>query len=211
MMARGLLNPRPLRPAPLRFPPVTGMPLMKVLDRPHLLLIGLVGVLFAACGGASSGGGPSQFRIEEVSNGFGRLLPHQIAQRDSEGQPTTRVIEITKLADLVDNVTQANPVRPPTEWPEVAVLPGNVPGNHILYVRFSQEIDIDSVLDPLAQAEDTNNMTNAIQVAAYNPDPPTGAPSSVTLLRGRAFVGGKTYGPVRERNAQGVPTGRLEL
>ena len=172
---------------------------MKVIARPLLFLVGLGSGFLGACGGAASpGGGTSTFRIEEVSNGFGRLLPYEIALRDSEGNPTGRVIEITSVDDLVANVTQANPIRPPTEWPVDtngqgnAVLPSNVPGNHFVYARFSQDIDIDSVLNPLVSAEDTNNMTTAIQVAAYDPDPPTGIPS-VTLLRGRAFVGGRTY------------------
>jgi hypothetical protein len=187
---------------------------MKITRRPLFVSIGLGSVLVSGCGGASSGGGGSstQFLIEEVSNGFGRLLPYQIAQRDAEGNPTARIIEITSVEDLIENVTAANPIRPPTEWPTdpdglpAAVLPSSVPGNHFIYARFSQDIDIDSVLDPLVEAEDTNNMTTAIQVAEYD-----SVNQRVTLLKGRAFVGGKTYGPIRERTAQGVPTGRLVL
>src|SRR5262245_51493056 len=168
---------------------------MKVIARALLFLIGLGSGFLGACGGGGGGGpGRSHFVINEVSNGFGRLVPHESAIRNSEGIPTSRVIEITSMEQLVANVTQANPIRPPTEWPVdtngqgKTVLPSNVPGNQFIYARFSQDIDIKSVLDPLVSAEDTNNMTTAIQVAAYDP-----VDQSTTLLRGRAFVGGATF------------------
>src|SRR5262245_45299385 len=192
-------SPRPaLHRARKRFPPLPSPhlpPLMKVIARALLFLIGLGSGFLGACGGGGGGsGGGGRFQIEEVSNGFGRLLPYEIAVRDDEGNPTTRVIEITSMEQLIANVTAANPIRPPTQWPVDTngqgnpVLPSNVPGNHFIYARFSQDLDIDSVLDPLVSAENTNNMTTAIQVAAYNKDT-----QATTALKGRAFVGGKTY------------------
>src|SRR5688572_4407248 len=142
-MARGLLIQRVPAPCCLALGARTSlpshsnrrMPPMKVVARP-LLLVGLGGVLFAGCGGSGGGGqGSSQMRIEEVSNGFGRLLPYEIAVRDSEGNPTSRVIEISSIDDLVSNVTQANPIRPPTKWPidmdgnGNPILPSNLAGN----------------------------------------------------------------------------------
>src|SRR5262245_57810933 len=206
-------TPHPARARAVPFPAFSHqLPLMKVLSRPLFFSV-LGGALIGGCGGSATGGAASsRFRIEEVSNGFGRLLPYQIAQRDDEGKPTSKVIEITSLKDLTNNVTQANPIRPPTEWPIDAggagkpVLPSNDPGNHFIYVRFSQDIDIDSVLTPLTSAVDTNNMTTAIQVTAYK-----ASNQSTTPLTGRAFVGGKTYGPVLERNELNQLTGRFSL
>jgi hypothetical protein len=161
---------------------------MKV--HPRLLLLGLGALLIQACGGGGGGGGESQFTIVEASNGFGRLLPHQIAIKDAQGMPTNRVIEITRLDQLVENATSSNPIKPPTEWPTTAVLPDNQPGNHFFYVRFSQEIEIDSVLAaPVASGVDSNLTTN-IQVLRV--EPTSGA--TVPIV-GRGFVGGKSYGP----------------
>ena len=168
---------------------------MKVPDRspsPFLLLVvGLAGL--HACGGGGSGGsGSSQFVIDEVSNGFGRLLPYQIAQRNAAGQPTTRILDITSLAVLQANLTAANPIRPPTQWPVAAILPGtnNQPGNHFLYVRFSQQIQVDSVLDRSLNAANTFFLKGSIQVVEVDP-----VRRTTTLIPGRGFVGGKTYGP----------------
>ncbi|MSR62375.1 MAG: hypothetical protein EXS08_08020 [Planctomycetes bacterium] len=146
---------------------------------------------FAACGGSSSSAsGGSQFTIIEASNGFGRLLPYQVAVRDAVGNPTARVIEITSYADLVNNVTAANPVKAPTEWPTAALLPNSAPGNHFFYVRFNQAIDVGSVLNALVSTSAVSTLTGAIQVVEVDP----GA-NTVTDVPGRGFVGGKSYGP----------------
>ena len=57
-------------------------------------------------------------------------------------------------------------------------------------MRFNQAIDVASVLNASISSAGDNNMTNAIQVVAVNP-----ANDSVTTVKGRAFVGGKSYGP----------------
>jgi hypothetical protein len=171
---------------------------MKLVDRSprtwfHIgqgLLIGIGVVGIGACGGGGggSGSGSSQFRIDEVSNGFGRLLPYEIAVRDASGNPTNRVIEITNYSELAQNLTAANPIRPPTQWPTAAVLPNQQPGNHFIYVRFTQPIDIDSVLDNVPGSAE--NLRGAIKVSHFIP----GA-SGLTDIKGRGFVGGKSYGP----------------
>src|SRR6185295_16616868 len=122
--------------------------------------------LVHSCGGGGGSGGASRLSILEVSNGFGRMLPYQIPVRDAAGNPTARVIEINSLDDLTDNVTAANPVLPPTEWPTAAVLPSNAGGNHFFYARFSQELDITSVLASSTSAfgNNNNNLTGAIQI-----------------------------------------------
>ena len=61
-------------------------------------------LLLSACGGGggstSSGGGgggsgANSMTIEVASNGFGKLLPHQIFKADAQGQSTTQIVEIT--------------------------------------------------------------------------------------------------------------------
>jgi hypothetical protein len=169
---------------------------MKVFERSSCarVVVALGMVAAASCGGGGGGGGgTSQFRIDEVSNGFGRLLPYQIAQRTSSGLPSTRILDVTSLAVLQDNLTAANPIRPPTQWPPAAILPGtnNQPGNHFLYVRFTQPIDVDSVLDRSVNAGDAFFLRGSIQVVAFNGD-------TATRVPGRGFVGGQTYGPTND-------------
>ena len=70
--------------------------------RPRLLLglgSALSLTLVPACGGGGGGGSgsSSRFVVTEVSNGFGKLLPYQISLRDSLGQPTGELIEITRI------------------------------------------------------------------------------------------------------------------
>src|SRR5687768_3178084 len=110
-----------------------------------LLASGLSVALVTACGGGGGGdgggGSSSGFLIAEASNGFGKLLPHQIRVKDANGQPTSQVIEITSFEQLAANVTFTNPILPTTEWPTAAVLPDSQPGNHFLYARFTQALD----------------------------------------------------------------------
>ena len=51
-------------------------------------------------------------KLLEASNGFGRILPHQVFALDTQGVPTSTVIEIRQLDDLVNNATN-----PPTMTP----------------------------------------------------------------------------------------------
>jgi hypothetical protein len=151
----------------------------------------------ASCGGGGGGGGSgskSGGNLQEVSNGFGLLLPHQVHKADAQGNPTTEIVAIRSFADLVENVTLANPVLPVTEWPLVAGLPNGEPGNHYVYAQFDQPIDIDSVLDPAATGQANNGLKGTITVVEL--DPSTG---QTTQLKGRAFIGGKIY--------SGTPTG----
>jgi hypothetical protein len=180
---------------------------MKLHARTPFVLIGLGSTLAlaaGACGGGGGGGGAgssSRMTILEVSNGFGRMLPYQIPVRNAQGNPTARVIEITSYADLVANVTPANPVLSPTEWPTTAVLPNSASGNHFIYARFSQDIDVESVLAATVSGVPDNNLVGSIQIRAFNPNGPTGP--SIDPIRGRAFVGGFSYGPTLDPNSPG--------
>ena len=94
------------------------------------------------------GPGATPFRVDEVSNGFGALLPHRIAVPDANGNPTAVVVPITSLDVLVENVTPQNGVLPNAGFPASAQLPNGQPGNHFLAVHFSDRVDLTSVLDP---------------------------------------------------------------
>ena len=148
-------------------------------------------LLSVACGNTGPGGASSRMGIAQSSNGFGTLLPHRIHAADDQGQPTPKIIEVTKLSHLADNVSLVNPVLPPVEWPTAAVLPNGEPGNHFLYTEFRQPLDRDSVLDASPAASLGFNLTGTITVVGV--DPLTG---TVTPIAGRGFIGGFTYGLV---------------
>jgi hypothetical protein len=152
------------------------------------LLPALATLLVPACGGGSGGGGGSgSFFIVEVSNGFGRILPHQIAELDPLTQlPTTQILEVRNYETLVENLTFQNLLRPPTEWPAQAVLPSGVGGNHFLVARFSRALDPTSVLS----TTESGALGGAIEVRAVNP-----LTGEFRTIGGRALVGGQTYGP----------------
>ncbi len=150
-------------------------------------------LLTIACGGggsSASGGGAGGMQVEVASNGFGKLLPHSIFRADAQGQPTTNLIEIRTQDDLYGNVTADNPVLPPILWQATAQLPNGEPGNHFLYVRFRQPLDVDSVLEPAAGAVFASSLKGTIQVLAYDP-----GLNKTEPVQGRAFIGGSSYGP----------------
>jgi hypothetical protein len=154
--------------------------------------LALACVCVPACGGGGGSGGGSSgssFVIVEASNGFGKLLPHQIAVRDAQGLPTSQVIELTRFEQLIENATLTNPIKPPTEWPLGAKLPNGKAGNHFIFARFSQPLDPTSVL-----SRDTSDPpgTPAGGIQVQGIDTITGA---ITNFVGRAFVGGQTFGP----------------
>src|SRR5262249_25169020 len=93
--------------------------------------------------------------------------------------------------------TLANPIRPNIEWPTQAVLPNSSPGNHFIYARFNQALDPASVLS----RTQTGRLGLAVQVRAVNP-----ISGDIQQIQGRAFVGGKTYGPDRDANGNLVLT-----
>ena len=161
--------------------------------RSHLLL--LAGVVWAvsSCGsgggGSSASGGSSGMVLIEASNGFGKLLPYQIAVPDAQGMPTNDVIEITTVGDLERNLTPTNGVKAPTEWKIDAVLPNNDLGNHFVTARFSRPVDELTVLIQAAATGGDNNLVGNIQVVQV--EPLTGA---TIPIAGRGFIGGMTFG-----------------
>jgi hypothetical protein len=133
--------------------------------------------------------------IVVVSNGFpGQLLPYQIHTLNSAQQPTSAVIEIRQIEDLIANVHRTNPdlnpVLPVPNWPTGATLPSGDPGNHFVLVEFTRPIRTDSVIDLSAAGGVNFGLTGAITVTAL--DPLTGVS---TPIPGRAFVDGFTPDP----------------
>ena len=147
-------------------------------------------VVLGACGGGGSGGssGGSQMTIVRASHGFGTLLPHTTSKADDDGLPTGEVIALDTMDKLLANVTSNNPVDPPVKWPETAILPTGNDGNHFIYVTSSSDIAVDSVLDSSPAGSVNSGLKGTISIVAT--DPLTGV---TTPIRGRGFIGGKTY------------------
>ncbi|HVS09038.1 MAG TPA: beta-propeller fold lactonase family protein [Planctomycetota bacterium] len=159
-------------------------------ERLTLCLAALSLAFTAACGGGgtTSGGAQAEMDLIEVSNGFGLMVPHQVFKPDPQGFPTQQLVAIRSQQDLLANVTLSNPILPTTEWPTVMGLPNGDPGNHFLYAEFTQDIAIDSVLDPTPSGQANSGLIGPITVLAFDPSTGQSVP-----VKGRAFVGGKTY------------------
>ena len=150
-----------------------------------LPILGLGVFSFSSCGSSSSGG-DGGFDLIEASNGFGRILPHSIPVANNLGLPTNEHIEIRKLEDLTNNLTQVNPILPPTEWRPQAVLPSSASGNHFIYARFTRNLDIASILSGAGGVNGFTGNISVVQVADA---------STVESVSGIAFIGGRTFGP----------------
>lgn len=157
-----------------------------------LLTVALATVV--SCGGSSSSkssngaSAGTQMRLTEVSNGFGRLLPHTVLRQGS----TTEVVDINTIDDILANVTSTNPVQPVPTFDPAAILPSGAPGNHYVTARFTRPLDILSVLDPNPSGGDSSGLVGAITVVATNP-----LNGNSVAVPGRAFINGMTYaGPL---------------
>jgi len=166
----------------------------------HVALLGSAVLLLPACGGGKSsaegGGSATLMNLIEVTNGFGQLVPHQVPELDELGNPTQQIVSIRNQQDLVDNLTLGNPLLPVPKFPETPILPNGAVGNHFLLARFSQPIDITSVLSSAPGSEATSGLTGAVSVTAIDPVTGTSLP-----VEGQAFVNGKTFGgPLNDQN-----------
>ncbi len=167
------------------------------MKHPLILVASGLGALLLpySCGGGSGGGSSTAMVLEESNHGFGRLLPYRVVKLDEDGDPTGEEIEIRTMDDLIANVTAGNPILPVEPWPTSASLPDNSPGNHYIHARFRQQIGVDSVLDAAAISASGSHLVGTITVVAI--DPGTG---QTTQIKGRAFIGGKTYGNTPDPN-----------
>jgi hypothetical protein len=158
-------------------------------QRLALALAGLSALTLMNCGGgnsASSSSG-SAMDLEQISNGFGLMVPHQ-AFKIKNGVITQQIALLRSEKDLLANVTASNPILPTTEWPTGAALPNGDAGNHFVYAEFTRDLDIDSVLSSSVADGVNSQLRGSITVVAVDPSSGSSIP-----IKGRAFVGGKTY------------------
>jgi hypothetical protein len=159
---------------------------MKTTQLPALLTVGLVAAL-ASCTGGGNSSSPVM-DLEIVSNGFGELLPYKVLQLGPNGVPTQQIISIRSEATLLENVRSNNPVRPTPSFGAGPVLPGGASGNHFLYARFTDGIDLASVLSGAPSSQQSGGLTGSITVVAVDPFTQSAVP-----VKGRAFVNGLTF------------------
>ena len=119
-------------------------------------------------------------RLNEVSNGFGRILPHVVYRAG-----TNELVSIRSLADITNFVERGNPIEPSPSFPVEAIEPDNSSGNHYIYANFTQPIDPASVLAAGTQGSGLSGPVNVTTINA--------ATGASLAARGRAFVGGKTF------------------
>ncbi|TDJ76054.1 MAG: hypothetical protein E2O39_03605 [Planctomycetota bacterium] len=155
-------------------------------------LCGTLALLLPACGGIAGSGSSSdtegQMTLNECSNGFGQLVPYTVRKLDSNGVPTSQIISIRTVAELVDNVNPSNPIQAPPQFPTTALLPSGLAGNQFIYANLTEPIDISTVLEPSPGGLATSGLTGAVTVTAV--DPLTG---NAQTIAGRAFIDGQTY------------------
>ena len=168
----------------------------------YLILLGLA-LPMAACSTsspdeASTGSGMT---LQELSNGFGQLVPYTVNRLDATGQPTPDIVSVRSQQDLIDNLRLAdgvdNQLRPVPQWPAQAVLPSGADGNHFLFVTFTQPLDVLSVLNPSPSDQDLGGLAGTVSVVAVDPQ------GGTTGIPGRSFVNGQTFA--------GTPTGSPPL
>lgn len=156
--------------------------------RLSMAVLGSLAAGLAACGGGGSQSGSSNMDLVQVSTGTGQILPHQVLKVSDTGQITNTVISIRTLDDFLRNVNAFNPVRPVQRFPETAILPSGAPGNHFFFAEFTQDIDIDSVMDAAPGAQANSGLLGSITLVGVNPA--TGTSSSVPC---RVMINGFTY------------------
>lgn len=171
--------------------------------QPALVLLGATLVLLPACGGGGvegGGGAGADMDLEQVSNGFGQMLPYAVFRLDPSGNPTQTAIPIRTEADLIGNVTALNPILPVTQYPTDAIVPSGLSGNHFMYAQFDKDIDITSVLDSSPGAQAGGGITGAITLVALEPS--TNQASAIPV---RVFVDGYTYAGIPFSDPPGAP------
>lgn len=127
--------------------------------------------------------------LVQVSTGFGQLLPHKAYALDEDENVTSAITSIRTMDDLLTHVRVGNPIHPTPSLPDTAILPNGAAGNQYLLVEFTQELSIESVMSSAPGQINNNSLTGTILVEKV--DPQTG---NATLVKGRAFIDGATYG-----------------
>ncbi len=154
-----------------------------------LTVLGTAAIVLPGCNGNGGGSSAASMDLSQVSSGFDQLLPHKVLKVDAQGNPTQQLLAIRTDADLITNVTQTNQILPVPFYPTDAILPSGEAGNHFVYIEFTSDIDVSSVLDGSPGAQGNGNLSGTITLDAL--DPTTG---SITTVHARAFINGFTYG-----------------
>ena len=116
------------------------------------------------------------FHLVAIRAGGGSVWPFRIRALDAQGKPTEKLLEVRGLDVLQEHQTGENRVLPPARFPRQAILPDGGVGNQFLFFRFSQPVDVATVL-----------RFDGIQVLAYDP-----VTEQTRVVPGRWFVGGVT-------------------
>ena len=161
-------------------------PLRGVVEKRRPPREGLADKVVGGTAGDANNRGP--FKLVLASTGLGQIYPYRIAELDAFQLPSTKIIDITSTDELKLNMTGANGVVPPAVWGTTPKKPGGDPGNQFLLLRFSHDLRISSVLSALPANRNNSGLTGAIQIMQYDP-----MSESQSFVKGRAFVGGKTY------------------
>ncbi|MBK8977941.1 MAG: hypothetical protein IPM29_18700 [Planctomycetes bacterium] len=160
------------------------------------LIVPALLLMLAACGGgASDPDNRGDFLVAQISTGQGQVYPYRMRVLNSVGLPTSQIVNVESRDILERNLTEDNGLLPVATFPDEAILPSGSPGNQFLLIRFTHKLQVESILSGLLANSTTNSgLTTAISVLAYDPNT-----EQTTVLRGRGFVGGRTY-----FNRQGV-------
>ena len=132
----------------------------------QLLWISGSALLLSACNTSSSSDvADSSMTLDEMSNGFGQLVPYTVNRLGENGQPTPDIVSIRTREDMTNNLRLEggvdNQLRPVPQWPETAILPSGAPGNHFIYVTFRQPLDLSTVLTPARSSPSPDSTTSA--------------------------------------------------
>jgi hypothetical protein len=156
---------------------------------PSLVAAGLIALGACAGGGKGNPNNRGDFKVNLVSTGQSQIFPYRIRIVDSQGNPTSQIRNIESIADLQANARSDNAVLPVGTFGDAAELPDGSPGNQFLWIQFSHELDVESILSTALSNQVTNSgLTTAISVLAYDQNT-----EQAVTLRGRGFVGGVTY------------------
>ncbi len=151
-----------------------------------LSLLGAIS--FSSCGPSSGSASRAKLELVEVQNGFGLMLPHRV-RLVTDDPSTAPVVKILSMQDLKANVSSTNPILPVQHWPEDAILPSGLAGNHFIAIQFSADLDMDSILTGTPGSPDYG-LAGAIEINKIDMTTPE-APE-ITPVPGRAFINGYT-------------------
>ncbi|MDP6929562.1 MAG: hypothetical protein QF412_07665 [Planctomycetota bacterium] len=149
-----------------------------------------VASFLASCEGGKAGDRDNRgdFQVNLMTTGLGQVFPYRIREVDPFGNPTTDIVSIETIETLKANVNANNGVLPVASFASTAILPSGGPGNHFLLIRFSNKVDLESVLSDKLANQTNSGLTTAISLLTYDPNT-----EATAVISGRGFVNGETY------------------